>query len=299
MSAVIASSKDFNEVTRPEMSDVVIPVGGEGKRMRPHTAGVSKNLLPVGDYSLLYYSLQEAVLAGAKTAHIVCSPKHMASYEEHCAELLDGPLKGDIKVNLIKQETPKGLGHAVLMARDAIHAGRPFGVILPDDLILNELIPDTLRDMVINGAKGITIATMQVRPEDTSKYGIFELEDAVFDDYARSYRVVGMVEKPGPAKAPSLLAVTGRYILPYEIMDVLATQQPGAGGEIQLTDAIDRQVRSGTPMVAVKYNGERYDCGNKEQYRRAQHIVAGLQIKAEAQAKLKPNAHAPELNGMK
>lgn len=300
MIAVVNPSPDFKGAAfYPKIEDVVIPVGGLGSRMWPLTLSTPKNLLPVGRRTLIEYAVEEAVLAGIKRIHLICSPRDANAYYQQfypSKEVLDTiakPGKEELKarvervmqyapmINIQVQENPRGLGHAVLEASGKVKGD--FAVILPDDLMLDGLVPNTLQSMIGAYQGGISIAAMRVTIEDTKKYGIFSVPDQS-DDYARSYLATAIVEKP-KANPPSQLAAMGRYILPLKIMDVLEKTGEGAGGEIQLTDAIDSMCASGTPLHAVRFPGTRYDCGDMTGYMQAQIAISQLEMNANMQMK--------------
>jgi UTP--glucose-1-phosphate uridylyltransferase len=178
----------------------------------------------------------------------------------------------------VTQEQALGLGHAVLCAKPVV-GDEPFGIVLPDDLIVNDG-PGALRQMAERAADGKTgvLAVEEVPHAETGKYGIVDVDGS-------GDRIRHMVEKPKPADAPSNLAVVGRYVLPARIFDLLEQTTPGAGGEIQLTDAIAALLGE-TPVLAHRFAGTRFDCGNKAGMVRAtlhfafadpdlRHLVAG------------------------
>ena len=251
---------------------VVFPVAGLGTRFLPATKVVPKEMLPVLDRPLIQYAVDEAVDAGADTLVFVTNRyKHsIADYFDSAYELeetlertgkrallalIQGLLPPHVRCVYVTQGQALGLGHAVLCAQEVI-GNEPFGIILPDDLIVNDG-PGALRQMaarVGDGAGGV-LAVEEVPRADTGKYGIVDVE-------AGSDRIRHMVEKPNPKDAPSSLAVVGRYVLPARIFELLANTTPGAGGEIQLTDAIDALLAE-TPVLAHRFAGQRFDCGNK------------------------------------
>ncbi|TAN08147.1 MAG: UTP--glucose-1-phosphate uridylyltransferase GalU [Rhodanobacteraceae bacterium] len=275
---------------------VVFPVAGLGTRFLPATKVVPKEMLPVLDRPLIQYAVDEAVDAGADTLVFVTNRyKHaIADYFDSAYELeetlehagkrkllatIQGLLPLRVRCIYVTQERARGLGHAVLCAR-AVIGDEPFGIILPDDLILNDG-PGALRQMAGRAADGKTgvLAVEEVPYADTGKYGIVDVEPG-------GDRIRHMVEKPSPAEAPSNLAVVGRYVLPPRIFDLLETTTPGAGGEIQLTDAIAALLKE-TPVLAHRFAGQRFDCGNKAGMVRAtlhvaaadpelRHLVTGL-----------------------
>lgn len=288
-----ASLAGFNSEasqTTGKIKAAVIPVGGLGTRMLPTTNAMPKNMLTVGLKPLIEYAVEEAILAGCEEVHIVCGPLDVETYRRHfnlredIAAKIAHPDKQDIKakvdavtqhaprLNFIIQEEPKGLGHAVLMAKDYIDG--PFAVILPDDLILDGVDPGALSDMVQAYQGGISIAAMVVPDADTKKYGIFSFAQSP-DTTQPSLVASGIVEKP-KTNAPSNMAAIGRYILPLSVMNDLVNGKPGAGGEIQLTDALDRVRATGEELHAVRFKGTRYDCGDPLGFIRAQNTVSDL-----------------------
>jgi UTP--glucose-1-phosphate uridylyltransferase len=256
---------------------VVFPVAGLGTRFLPATKVVAKEMLPVLDRPLIQYAVDEAVDAGADTLVFVTNRyKHaIADYFDKAYELeaklaeagkdalldlVKGTLPKGVQCVFVTQPEALGLGHAVLCAKPVI-GDEPFGVILPDDLIWTGKGAGAMRQMAeLSASKGDAgvIAVEEVPREDTSKYGIVDAEKV--DDRAAKIRLV--VEKPKPDVAPSNLAIVGRYVLPGRIFELLEQTKPGAGGEIQLTDAIDALL-SEKPIYAYRFEGTRFDCGNK------------------------------------
>ncbi len=258
-----------------KLKKVVFPVAGLGTRFLPASKVVAKEMLPVLDRPLIQYAVDEAVDAGADTLIFVTNRyKHaIADYFDTAYELerkLESTGKQDllklvqnllpphVRCVFVTQSEPLGLGHAVLCAKPVI-GNETFGVILPDDLIWNAG-PGALRQMAehVLGENAGAIAVEQVPREETGKYGIV---DAV-EGNVRAAAVRGLVEKPVPDKAPSDLGVVGRYVLPPEIFGLLEKTTPGAGGEIQLTDAIAALLEM-HKMFAYRFEGTRFDCGSK------------------------------------
>ena len=259
---------------------VVFPVAGLGTRFLPATKVVAKEMLPVLDKPLIQYAVDEAVDAGADTLIFVTNRyKHaIADYFDKAYELeaklqekgkdellalVQGTLPRHVRAIFVTQPEALGLGHAVLCAKPVV-GDEPFGVVLPDDLIWNGAIGSgkgALRQMaeLAEAQQAGVIAVEEVPPNETDKYGIV---DATAID-GRSARIRHMVEKPKPAEAPSNLAVVGRYVLPGRIFQLLEQTIPGAGGEIQLTDAIDALLREQGKVLAYRFEGTRFDCGNK------------------------------------
>ncbi len=256
---------------------VVFPVAGLGTRFLPATKVVAKEMLPVLDKPLIQYAVDEAVDAGADTLIFVTNRyKHaIADYFDKAYELeaklqekgkgallalVQGTLPKHVRAIFVTQPEALGLGHAVLCAKPVV-GDEPFGVMLPDDLIWNGAGKGALRQMAeVGDQEGAgVIAVEDVPHEQTDKYGIV---DAVPVD-GRSARIRHMVEKPKPADAPSNLAVVGRYVLPGRIFELLERTTPGAGGEIQLTDAIEALLKEQGKVLAYRFEGTRFDCGNK------------------------------------
>ncbi|HEV7778593.1 MAG TPA: UTP--glucose-1-phosphate uridylyltransferase GalU [Luteibacter sp.] len=255
---------------------VVFPVAGLGTRFLPATKVVAKEMLPVLDRPLIQYAVDEAVDAGADTLIFVTNRyKHaIADYfdkayeleaklaekgKDELLQLIQTVLPKHVRCVFVTQPEAFGLGHAVLCAKPVV-GDEPFGVVLPDDLIWNKG-PGALRQMAELAEKenaGV-IAVEEVPHSDTDKYGI--VDATPISD--RAARISHMVEKPKPADAPSNLAVVGRYVLPGSIFRYLEETRPGAGGEIQLTDAIENLLKDQGKVLAYRFEGERFDCGNK------------------------------------
>ncbi|TCV97331.1 UDP-glucose pyrophosphorylase [Luteibacter rhizovicinus] len=262
-------------MTQP-LRKVVFPVAGLGTRFLPATKVVAKEMLPVLDRPLIQYAVDEAVDAGADTLVFVTNRyKHaIADYFDKAYELeaklaeknkeellgiLRGILPRHVRCVFVTQPEAFGLGHAVLCAAPVV-GDEPFGVILPDDLIWNKG-KGALRQMaeLAQAEDAGVIAVEEVPHEDTDKYGI--VDASPISD--RAARIKHMVEKPKPADAPSNLAVVGRYVLPGNIFRYLSETKAGAGGEIQLTDAIENLLKDQGKVLAYRFEGERFDCGNK------------------------------------
>ncbi len=263
---------------RAMVRTAVFPVAGRGTRFLPATKASPKEMLPIVDKPLIQYAVEEALDAGVtKLVFVTGSSKR--AIEDHFdtdselenalsaagkTELLDS-IKGIVPPGVtciyIRQGEPLGLGHAVLCARPAV-GNEPFYVHLADDLIAGE--PPCLTQMAVEYEKrgGSVIAVEEVPEQDTSSYGIVAV------DQSDNNRIRQIVEKPAPAEAPSRLAVVGRYLLAPEIFDKLVTTGRGAGGEIQLTDAI-ADLLTASPVYAYSFSGERYDCGSKLGYLKA------------------------------
>ncbi len=255
----------------------VFPVAGRGTRFLPATKASPKEMLPVVDKPLIQYAAEEALAAGARHLvfitgsskraiedHFDSDPELERALEEQGkAALLESVrsiLPSYASCIYIRQPAPLGLGHAVLCARPAV-GNAPFFVHLADDLIDAEV--PVLKQMADAHADcgGSLVGVQTVAASETDKYGIVDTGG----DESRLARVRKMVEKPKPADAPSNLAVVGRYLLSGSIFDRLERVGRGAGGEIQLTDAI-AMLLADEPVYAYRFQGQRYDCGNKLGY---------------------------------
>lgn len=253
----------------------VFPVAGLGTRFLPATKAMPKEMLPVVDKPLIQYAVEEAVAAGI-TELIFITGRNKRAIEDHFdtmpeleAELLAKQklellatvrniLPANVNCIFIRQSAPLGLGHAVLCAEPVVGKD-PFAVLLADDLIDADVsVTKQLIDAAI-AHNGSMLGVQDVKREDTSKYGIVDTHAAV----GKTTQVFGMVEKPAPADAPSTLAVVGRYVLEGEIFEHLRKIGKGAGGEIQLTDGIAALMQAQRKVYAHRYDGIRYDCGNK------------------------------------
>ncbi|MFD2766828.1 UTP--glucose-1-phosphate uridylyltransferase [Micromonospora eburnea] len=254
----------------------VIPAAGLATRFLPATKAVPKELLPVVDRPVLQYIVEEATQAGltdvllitgrGKTAmvdHFDRRPDLEARLERK-PELLAAVRRTSelAEIYTCRQPEQLGLGHAVGYAES--HVGdQPFAVLLGDEFVkLDEpLLPAMLELQARTG--GVVLAFFEVDPADTKRYGIASVEPAEpeYADIAEVVKVTGMVEKPSPEDAPSNLAVLGRYVLPGRIFDAIRRTEPGSGGEIQLTDAMELLRTEGVPVHAIVYRGTRYDTG--------------------------------------
>lgn len=259
----------------------VFPVAGRGTRFLPITKASPKEMLPIVDKPLIQYAVDEALSAGADTLIFITGSSKRA-IEDHFdsnpeleavlqsqgkQELLDtlrGILPSWASCVYIRQPAPLGLGHAVLCARPVV-GNAPFMVHLADDLI--DAKTPCLKQMadVFHKYGGSVLGVQNVPRQDTDKYGIVTLEKTVAP---RVGKMSHIVEKPKPEKAPSTLAVVGRYLLTGAIFDDLAKIGKGAGGEIQLTDGIARLMQR-EPVFSFEFEGKRYDCGSKLGYLQA------------------------------
>ncbi len=251
----------------------VFPVAGLGTRFLPATKAIPKEMLPIVDKPLIQYAVEEAISAGATRLVFITGDTKKAiedhftvdpdlesalsmSGKEGLLASITSILPDGVSCTYIDQGEPLGLGHAVLCARPVV-GDEPFFVHLCDDMIIAE--KPCLSQMVAEHERhgGSVIATETVPREKTSSYGIVKIDG--------SNRILGIVEKPAPEDAPSDLAVVGRYLLSPDIFDKLENTGRGAGGEIQLADAI-ADMLGDSEVYAYIFDGERYDCGNKLGY---------------------------------
>ena len=253
----------------------VFPVAGLGTRLLPASKAVPKEMLPIIDRPLIQFAVDEAVAAGCDTLVFVTNrTKHAIADHFDRAPELEARLEATGKLDLLRvvrevlpahvkpvfvtQPDALGLGHAVLCARPVI-GDEPFAVLLPDDLIWNPARP-ALAQMatVAAGHGGSVVAVEEVPREHTDRYGIVSAEPGT----GAVRRMRAVVEKPRPDAAPSTLAIVGRYILAPRIFALLEATTPGAGGEIQLTDAIQGLIAE-SPVYAHRFEGRRFDCGQR------------------------------------
>ena len=263
------------------VTKAVFPVAGMGTRFLPATKSIPKEMLTLVDRPLIQYAIDEARAAGI-TEFIFVTARGKSALEDYFdrAPELESALRAKGKSDLhealestnmpsgaiayIRQHQALGLGHAVWCARRLI-GDEPFAVILPDDVIAAHR--PCLEQMVdaYSGTGGCMVAAMEVPAAQTSSYGILDVDRSV----GPVLRVTGMVEKPAPEAAPSNLAVIGRYILTPDVLSHLDRMKAGAGGEIQLTDAIAEEIRQGRRVSGFRFHGDRYDCGSKAGFLKA------------------------------
>jgi UTP--glucose-1-phosphate uridylyltransferase len=257
-----------------KVTKAVFPVAGLGTRFLPATKSIPKEIMTLVDRPLIQYAIDEARAAGIKEFIFVTSRGKSAleDYFDHSPELESTLRRAgkDALLDILKetnmdsgaiaylrQNRPMGLGHAVWCARRLI-GDEPFAVLLPDDVIAAE--KPCLQQMIeaYEQTGGNMVAAMEVAPARASSYGVLDIEE----DLGSIVRVKGMVEKPKANEAPSNLAVIGRYILSPKVLTNLNKLKQGAGGEIQLTDAIAEEAKEGN-VFGYRFRGQRYDCGSK------------------------------------
>ena len=264
-----------------KVTKAIFPVAGLGTRFLPATKSVPKEIMTLVDRPLIQYAIDEARAAGIEDFIFVTSRGKSAleDYFDHSPEL-ETALRNSDKTALldtlqatnmdsgaiayIRQHKALGLGHAVSCARKLV-GDEPFAVILPDDVIAAE--KPCLQQMIeaYQDTGGAMVAAMEVAPEKTSSYGILD----VLSEDGPVVSVKGMVEKPPAGTSPSNLAVIGRYILTPRVMQNLENIERGAGGEIQLTDAIAYELTTGRDIFGFKFEGQRFDCGSKDGFLQA------------------------------
>lgn len=271
-----------------QVKKAVIPVAGLGTRMLPATKAIPKEMLPVVDKPLIQYVVNECVKAGLKEIILVthASKNSIENHFDTSFELettLEQRVKRqlleevqaicpkDVTIMHVRQGAAKGLGHAIMCAHPMV-GDAPFAVVLPDVIIddyASNLKKDNLADMVarFNTSRVSQVMVEQVPQENISKFGIVDLEGASVKP-GESAKIYDMVEKPPLEEAPSDLAVVGRYVLSHEIWPMLECTPPGAGGEIQLTDAITALMKV-EQVDAYYMKGKSHDCGSKLGYMKA------------------------------
>jgi len=258
----------------------VFPVAGLGTRFLPATKAMAKEMLPIVDKPLIQYAVEEAYASGITQIIFVtgAGKEAIENHFDHSCELehmlmargKDAQLKAvhslipeSGSIIYTRQNQPLGLGHAIWCARNIV-GNEPFAVLLADDLIKAE--KPVLKQMIekFDELQSSIVSVVEVERRDTSKYGILDA-DPLVDSVTRIH---GLVEKPQPEKAPSNLAIIGRYILTPEIFDILENKEVGAGGEIQITDAMARLLKS-QDIYGYRFQGTRFDCGNKAGFQMA------------------------------
>ena len=262
-----------NTMIRKPIRKAVFPVAGLGTRFLPATKAIPKEMLPIIDRPLIQYAVDEAREAGIEQL-IFVTGRGKTSIVEHfdtafeleatmagrgkSLDVLDATRIQPGNLVTVRQQVPLGLGHAIWCAR-AIVGDEPFAIFLPDELMIGT--PGCMKQMVeaYNEVGGNLISVLEVPHDEVSSYGVIKPGAQISPHLVE---VLGLVEKPRAEDAPSNLIISGRYILQPEVMRTLETQGKGAGGEIQLTDAMARMIGS-QPFHAVTFAGRRYDCGSK------------------------------------
>ena len=258
-----------------KIDTVVFPVAGMGTRFLPATKAVPKEMLPVVDRPLIQWAVEEAAAAGCTRFVFVTAPEKGAimshfSDAPHYQELLEARgktkelalleagLPANAEIIETFQDAPLGLGHAIWCAREAT-GDKPFAVILPDDMVQHTTGCLAQMTAQYEAIGGNLVAVENVPADQTYRYGVLDpgAENGALVE------VKGLVEKPAPEDAPSTLAIIGRYILDGQIMDTLSEFKKGAGGEIQITDAMAELIGT-VPMNGFRFQGTRYDCGNRD-----------------------------------
>jgi UTP--glucose-1-phosphate uridylyltransferase len=270
-------------MTIKALRKAVFPVAGLGTRFLPATKAMPKEMLTVVDKPLIQYAVEEALEAGIEQI-IFVTGRNKGALEDHfdISYELEDTMRSrgkslDAISNIrmkpgspvyVRQQEPLGLGHAVWCAREIV-GDEPFAVLLPDELMVGK--PGFMKQMVeaYNQVGGNVIGALEVPDSETDKYGI--ISPGTID--GRLTKVTALVEKPKRGTAPSNLMIPGRYILQPEVMRILKTQEKGAGGEIQLTDAM-AQLIGNQPFHGFTFDGQRYDCGDKAGYVQANLAIA-------------------------
>lgn len=263
----------------------VLPVAGLGTRFLPATKAMPKEMLPVVDKPLIQYAVDEARAAGieqfcmvtgrGKTAlidHFDIAFELEATLAERnkreALALLREEAMPPGSISTVRQQVPLGLGHAIWCARTFI-GDDPFAILLPDDLVLSDTPCMTQLADVYHQTGGNVLAVTEVPREQTNRYGILK----VGASHGDRVEVTGLVEKPAPEDAPSNLSVIGRYVLLPEVVEHLSRMERGAGNEVQLTDAMAKMIGH-TPFHGLKFEGKRFDCGDKIGFLEAQIAFA-------------------------
>lgn len=280
-------------MTTSSIKKAVIPVAGLGTRVLPASKAIPKEMLPVVDKPVIQHVIEEAIEAGIKEI-ILVTRSGKASIEDHfdCHYELEAELERkskttilatvqnilpkDVTISTVRQHKALGLGHAVLCAAPLI-GNNDFAVILPDMLINSHGLAQNDLTQMVNSYKNSGLGQIMVEPvpmEHVERYGVVDCQGIELKP-GESSDIVRMVEKPAVHEAPSNLSINGRYILPHRVMQILETTKPGAGGEIQLTDAMATYL-SEEKLQAFHMSGKTYDCGNKVGFLKA-NIVYGLQ----------------------
>jgi UTP--glucose-1-phosphate uridylyltransferase len=285
---------------KKRLRKAVLPVAGLGTRFLPATKAMAKEMLPVVDKPLIQYAIEEAQAAGIEQFCMVSGRGKTAlidhfdvAYElestlrergkDDLIAMLDAMKVEPGSITTVRQQVPMGLGHAIWCAR-AFIGDDPFAILLPDDLVLADT--PCLKQLadVYDETGGNVVAVTEVPREQTNRYGILKLGK----DDGRRVEVMGLVEKPKPEQAPSNLSIIGRYVLLPEVIGHLSRMERGAGGEVQLTDAMAKMIGH-RPFYGLRYEGRRFDCGDKIGFLEAQIAFAlkRPELKADVETFLK------------
>ncbi|MDI3306334.1 MAG: UTP--glucose-1-phosphate uridylyltransferase GalU [Acetobacteraceae bacterium] len=267
------------------LKKAVLPVAGLGTRFLPATKAMAKEMLPVVDRPLIQYAVDEARAAGIEQFCLITGRGKTAIVEHfdvayELEKTLEERGKDDILAELrtitmepgsivtVRQQVPMGLGHAIWCAR-AFIGDDPFAILLPDDLMLCD-VPCTAQLAEAYRETGGNVVAIEEVPRDrVNRYGVLD----VAEDKGRLVSVKGLVEKPPPEKAPSNLTIIGRYVLMPEVIDALSEMERGTGGEVQLTDGMAKLIGR-QPFHGLRYEGRRFDCGDKTGFLEAQIAFA-------------------------
>jgi UTP--glucose-1-phosphate uridylyltransferase len=280
------SGQAIENIMKSKVRKAVFPVAGMGTRFLPATKAIPKEMLPIVDKPLIQYAVEEAIAAGIDH-FIFVTGRSKTAIEDHFdfAHDVESKLKESGKngqINMVngwvpkpgqvaytRQPAPKGLGHAVWCARDLV-GDEPFAILLADDFILGKepCLKQMVRAQIKTG--GNIVAVMEVPREHTGRYGVIDIGE----DDGKLVSVKAVVEKPAPVNAPSNLCVVGRYILQPEVFDFLEHLGYGKGNEIQLTDSFMPLIQAGKPFHGLRFEGRRYDCGEKGGWLEANIAVA-------------------------
>jgi len=267
------------------LKKAVLPVAGLGTRFLPATKAMAKEMLPVVDRPLIQYAVDEARAAGIEQFCLVTGRGKTAIVEHfdvayELEKTLEERGKEDILAELrtitmepgsivtVRQQVPMGLGHAIWCAR-AFIGDDPFAILLPDDLMLCDVPCTAQLAQAYRETGGNVVAIEEVPRDRVNRYGVLD----VAEDKGRLVSVKGLVEKPSPEKAPSNLTIIGRYVLMPEVISALSAMERGAGGEVQLTDGMAKLIGR-QPFHGLRYEGRRFDCGDKAGFLEAQIAFA-------------------------
>lgn len=258
-----------------KVKKAIIPAAGLGTRFLPATKAQPKEMLPIVDTPTIQYIIEEAVASGIEDILIVTG-RGKRAIEDHFDKALEleetlykkqkfeqleqiQKISDMVDIHYIRQKEPKGLGHAIWCARKFI-GNDPFAVMLGDDIVVSE--PPCLKQLInmFEEKQGSIIGVQKVAEEEVSKYGVIDIEEE--DGNKGLFKIRDLVEKPSIEEAPSQVAIMGRYVLTPEILDILEYIEPGAGNEIQLTDAL-KELNKQQSLYGYMFNGKRYDIGDK------------------------------------